>query len=117
MAVCNMDCLNCIYADCINDVIEDWEEISDEYTGAKPSYYSLHRSEMLEKAKQRKELHPERIRQQGKECYARHRETYRAEKVARNRQRYWDNPEEARRKKREYYHRKKAEREAQLCRA
>lgn len=115
--MCNMDCFNCVYADCINDTIGEHEGISDYYTGAKPSYYSLHRAEALEKAKQRKAQQPEKIRRQGRECYARHKEEYRAKKVAENRARYWDNPEEARRKKREYYHRKKAEREAQLCRA
>lgn len=115
--MCNMDCFNCIYADCINDTIGENEEISDDITGAKPSYYSMHRAEKLAKAKKRKEENPEKIRKQNRECYARHKDKYRAEKVERNRKRYWDNPEEARRKKREYYYRKKAEREAQQCKA
>lgn len=115
--MCNMDCFNCIYDDCINDVITENEGISDAILGVKPSYYSLHRAEILEKAKQRRAQHPEEVRKQEGEQYAKHKEKYRAAKVERNRQRYWDNPEEARRKRREYYHRKKAEREAQLCNA
>ena len=115
--MCNMDCLNCIYDDCINDTIGEHEGISDEYTGAKPTYYSLHREEMLEKTKKRRAENLEEYRKRERGYYAKHREKKCAAQKERDYKRYWANPEEARRKKREYYRKRKAEREAQLCKA
>ena len=114
---CNMDCFNCPYDDCINDDIKEHEGTTDEQAGVIKSKYQKRRAAALSRAKEYRAENLEKVKAQERECYARHKEEYRAKKVAANRKRYWDNPEEARRKKREYYHRKKAEREAQLCQA
>lgn len=115
--MCNMDCFNCIYPDCINDSIENYEGISDEAAGVERSWYRDHREEVLEKAKKRRAENPEECRRIERERYARNKEKYSARIKERNHRYYWDDPEKARRRSREYYYRKKAEREAQLCKA
>lgn len=103
--ICNMDCFNCLFGDCINDEITDEEVVSDKQAGV--SYYSANKYRILKRAKEYRENNLEKVKSQERACYQRHKEEYRAKKVEANRNRYWDNPEEARRKKREYYRRKK----------
>ena len=104
---CYPDCFNCPYADCINDVITADEGLNDELLGVVITYYSQHRQEVLEKAKEYRQKNGDVMRSRERERYAKLPAEEKQKIVDRNRANYWKNPEEARRKKREYYQRRK----------
>lgn len=63
---CNLDCFNCLFPDCFNDV-QDQREY-------KKAYYLKHREEMIARAKKWNAEHPEQCREKNRKYYQKNRE-------------------------------------------
>ena len=113
--VCNMDCFNCQFDDCICDILrnEDIEEIEardrkfDKKKAQKEAnnerakaYYREHREEKLQYAKEYQAKHREELLPKKREYYQHHK----AEYAANQRKRSHNDPEHFLAKRRKYYH-------------
>lgn len=112
MSVCNMDCLNCIYSDCINDGDFTYEELSS------PDFaVEVSREKELARMRSRRysETHREEIRAKSLVYYYAHKEQVTARvrqwnkdnplRVSAGKRKRWSNdPEKYRQKQREYRH-------------
>lgn len=67
--VCNMDCFNCKFSDCINDELEPAPEKRDRIPG---SYYDRNRDERIAYQKKYNEEHKEEQKKYQMEYYKRH---------------------------------------------
>ena len=109
--ICNMDCFNCIYPDCINNGRETKSERTMKKVDKekkKDSYYQRNREKCLAKVKEYRSKHSEWVKEYQKEYYRRNAE----EKKEYRKRRYRElskNPEylENHRKRCENYRRKK----------
>ena len=71
MAICNMDCFNCQFADCINDRLEAKDFESDQYDEVSHSkkkarsdrYRALHKEVLNERSRKWNSEHAERVRE------------------------------------------------------
>ena len=132
MSVCNYDCFNCVYADCINNSMResDWSESVN--TGTPPkgkssisgdTYYSRNREKVILYQRGYYARNKKAISEQKKEYYKAHKEFYKEkhrlyykahkeEIAARSHERYLKNRDLILEKCKEYHRLHKAEYDA-----
>ena len=111
--ICNMDCFNCPFPDCINDGKETKSERTMKKVDKekkKDSYYQRNREKCIAKVKEYRSAHSERVKEYQKEYYRRNAEEKKLY-AKKHHQELSKNPEyvEKKWKKSELYYAKKRE--------
>lgn len=82
--ICNMDCFNCVYPDCINNGYATEKEIAmSEEKKCKPTYYEKNREHCLKVVHEYQDKNREKLREYSREYYKKH--SARKKAYARNR--------------------------------